>query len=48
MDAFSVENGLLTPTFKVKRHEAVKVFKDQIEALYAKGPAAISSGRPKL
>lgn len=48
MDLFSVENGLLTPTFKVKRHEAVKQFKDQIEAVYAKGPANISSGNPKL
>lgn len=48
MEPFSVENGLLTPTFKVKRHEAVKHFKDQIEAVYQKGPAAVSSGRPKL
>lgn len=48
MEPFSVENGLLTPTFKVKRHEAVKQFKDQIEAVYARGPANISSGRPKL
>ena len=48
MEPFSVENGLLTPTFKVKRHEAVKQFKDQIEALYAKGPLEVASGRPKL
>ncbi|KIS66458.1 uncharacterized protein UMAG_05450 [Mycosarcoma maydis] len=48
MEPFSVENGLLTPTFKVKRHEAVKVFKDQIDALYAKGPVSVSSTRPKL
>ncbi|SPO31184.1 related to Long-chain-fatty-acid--CoA ligase 6 [Ustilago trichophora] len=48
MEPFSVENGLLTPTFKVKRHEAVKHFKDQIEAMYAKGPLNVSSGRPKL
>ncbi|SNX86732.1 related to Long-chain-fatty-acid--CoA ligase 6 [Melanopsichium pennsylvanicum] len=48
MEPFSVENGLLTPTFKVKRHEAIKHFKDQIEAVYAQGPANISSGRPKL
>lgn len=47
MEPFSVENGLLTPTFKVKRHEAVKVFKDQIEGLYAQGPIEVSS-RPKL
>lgn len=48
MEPFSIENGLLTPTFKVKRHEAVKFFKDQIEQVYAQGPAEISSGRPKL
>ncbi|GAK67149.1 acetyl-CoA synthetase-like protein [Moesziomyces antarcticus] len=48
MEPFSVENGLLTPTFKVKRHEAVKHFKDQIEAVYAKGPINVSSGRAKL
>ncbi|TKY88108.1 hypothetical protein EX895_002818 [Sporisorium graminicola] len=48
MEPFSVENGLLTPTFKVKRHEAVKHFADQIEAVYAKGPINVTSGRPKL
>ena len=48
MEPFSVENGLLTPAFKVKRHEAVKHFKDQIEAVYAKGPINVSSGRAKL
>lgn len=48
MEPFSVENGLLTPTFKVKRHEAAKFYQSQIEALYERGPAEISSGRPKL
>ncbi|PWY99265.1 acetyl-CoA synthetase-like protein [Testicularia cyperi] len=50
MEPFSVENGLLTPTFKVKRHEAIKHFKDQIEALYKQGPAqgASSSAGAKL
>ncbi len=43
-----MENGLLTPTFKVKRHEAGKFFKSQIDALYEKGPVNVSSGRPKL
>ncbi|SAM85910.1 related to Long-chain-fatty-acid--CoA ligase 6 [Ustilago bromivora] len=48
MQPFSVENGLLTPTFKVKRHEAVERFKDQIEQVYAQGPAQISSRTSKL
>ena len=35
---FSVDNDLLTPTFKLKRNEAKKFFKDQIKELY-KGAA---------
>jgi len=31
---FSVENGLLTPTFKVKRREVTKRFANEIEGLY--------------
>ncbi|NXK26098.1 ACSL5 ligase, partial [Arenaria interpres] len=34
-EMFSVENGLLTPTLKAKRPELVKVFQNQIEALYS-------------
>ncbi|NXX92670.1 ACSL5 ligase, partial [Centropus bengalensis] len=34
-EMFSVENGLLTPTLKAKRAELVKVFQQQIEALYS-------------
>ena len=30
----SVENGLMTPTFKIKRNEAAKVFKGEIEEMY--------------
>ncbi|KAF1506692.1 Long-chain-fatty-acid--CoA ligase 5, partial [Eudyptula minor novaehollandiae] len=34
-EMFSVENGLLTPTLKAKRAELVKLFQNQIEALYS-------------
>ncbi|KAN0062945.1 medium-chain fatty acid-CoA ligase faa2 [Thecaphora frezii] len=40
----TVENGLLTPTLKVKRHQAAAYFKDDIEKVYQKGPAV----KPKL
>lgn len=33
-DLFSVENGLLTPTFKAKRNELKIFFKSQIEEMY--------------
>jgi len=33
-DAFSVENDLLTPTFKVKRNVAVKKFQSEIAQMY--------------
>ncbi|KAF0683778.1 Aste57867_24162 [Aphanomyces stellatus] len=33
-DVFSVENNLMTPTFKLKRHECKKKFADAIDALY--------------
>ncbi|MFK0116884.1 AMP-dependent synthetase/ligase [Streptomyces sp. NPDC090994] len=34
---FTEENGLLTPSLKVKRHAAVTAYADEIEALYAQG-----------
>lgn len=34
-DPFSVDNGLLTPTFKVKRFDAKKKFDSQITNMYA-------------
>jgi long-chain acyl-CoA synthetase len=32
---FTVDNGLLTPTFKVKRPQAKAAFQAAIEAMYA-------------
>ena len=34
-EAFSVDNDLLTPTFKLKRNVGKKVFQAQIDAMYA-------------
>lgn len=36
-EEFTVENGCLTPTFKVKRGEVAKRFAAEIEALYQRG-----------
>jgi len=36
-NAFSVENGILTPTYKIKRPIATRVFQREIAAMYAKG-----------
>lgn len=32
---FTVENDMLTPTFKIKRNQAKKIFQAEIEAMYA-------------
>lgn len=34
-EAFTVENGLLTPSLKLMRHAAKKHFKTQIDQMYA-------------
>lgn len=34
-DPFTVDNGILTPTFKLKRFDAKNYYKDIIERLYA-------------
>ena len=31
---FSIENGMLTPTLKLKRKEIIKNYKQQLENLY--------------
>ena len=35
MTPFTVENDLITPTFKIKRNIAKKYFEAQIEQMYA-------------
>ena len=33
---FTVENKMMTPTFKVKKNVAYEMYKDKIDALYPK------------
>ena len=37
-EPFSVDNNLITPTFKIKRNIAKIVFKEAIEKMYAENP----------
>ena len=39
-EEFSIDNNILTPTFKLKRNVASKFFEDQIKAMYANIEAA--------
>jgi long-chain acyl-CoA synthetase len=41
LDPWRIENGLLTPTLKLKRGEIQKRFADQIAELYKKQPASM-------
>ena len=33
-DKFSVENKIITPTMKIKRHVAKKIFEEEINKMY--------------
>ena len=35
-EVFSIENGMMTPTLKVKRHKVLETYQAQIDALYGK------------
>lgn len=35
-EPFTVENNILTPTFKLKRNVAKEIFKDTIDKMYEK------------
>jgi long-chain acyl-CoA synthetase len=37
-EPFTIENDILTPTFKIKRNIAKNKFKEQILAIYQAGP----------
>ena len=39
-ESFSTDNGMLTPTLKVRRREVVERYRARLDALYAAGPAA--------
>lgn len=36
-ESFTVDNGMLTPTLKLRRHIIVRAYKDLLESLYASG-----------
>lgn len=43
VEPFTVENGLITPTFKMKRPEAKKLLAKELEELYALPPTDTSA-----
>jgi long-chain acyl-CoA synthetase len=45
LDPFTVDNGTLTPTMKIKRKDAYNKYKAELDALYALGEAPSSSAK---
>ena len=43
-DLFSVGNGTLTPTFKIKRKDTTTKYQKELDALYALGEPQATSG----
>lgn len=37
-DPFTIESDILTPTFKLKRNIAKKMYQEDIDRMYAEGP----------
>ena len=40
LEPWTIEEGLITPTLKVKRPKVLERFADEVEALYSEGPAS--------
>ncbi len=47
-EMFTADNGILTPTFKLKRNEAKKKYQTQIDAMYASIEKANAQLKSKL
>lgn len=45
LEPFSVENGTMTPTLKVKRADAARMYSAQIQAMYKEGPVPEAKSR---